>query len=350
MKEKLTDAANKVESLPDEKSVSVSFDVNDALDSILSRLGLSNKKETITITVTCKDDASSTLDKINGYSDKNIKVSITCTDNASSIVNNLANKQIPSKQFSITANGSAATTTVNNLANKKISNKQFSIACQDSASSKVNAVAGKKIPNKTFSVTCKDSATAVLSRVGSRKISNKTFNIDCKDNASSKISSVQSKKISNKSFTVGCTDNASSKLSSISSKLAGIRGKTVTVTVRYSQVGSPPKATKQDVSQPQVIDNETPVIVNNTANVSAVASTKNNIANVRDAMASVQASYTDTVNTSYSWVDNSIKYDIDLLQDYNSQLERLENNLSLVAKQAENAFGNAKATLLEKTK
>ena len=345
---KLTEAANKVESLPDEKSVSVSFDVNDALDSILSRLGLSNKKETITITVTCKDDASSTLDKINGYSDKNIKVSITCTDNASSIVNNLANKQIPSKQFSITANGSAATTTVNNLANKKISNKQFSIVCQDSASSKVNAVAGKKISNKTFSVICKDSATAVLSRVGSRKISNKTFNIDCKDNASSKISSVQSKKISNKSFTVGCTDNASSKLSSISSKLGGIRSKTVTVTVRYSQVGSPPKATKQDVSQPQVIDNETPVIVNNTANVSAVASTKNNIANVRDAMASVQASYTDTINTGYSWVDSSIKYDIDLLQDYNSQLERLENNLNLVAKQAENAFGNAKATLLEK--
>ena len=50
--------------------------LNDAIDSILWRLGLSKKKETIEITVKAVDEASSTLDKINGYEGKTITFTI----------------------------------------------------------------------------------------------------------------------------------------------------------------------------------------------------------------------------------------------------------------------------------
>ena len=347
-KGELEDAKGTLDDLDEEKSVSVSFNVNQALDSILSALGLSSKNETINITVNCIDNASATLTKIGGYTNKTISVTINCTDNATTKVNALANKKIANKTFTVTANASAATTAVNTLTNKKIPNKTFTITCTDSASSKINALASKKIANKTFVVTCKDSASSTLNTVSNKKISNKTFTITCKDEANSKISSVQNKKISNKSFSVSCTDNASRKLSSISSKLSGIRSKTVTVTVKYSQVGKPPSAGGGSASEPQVMKMSTPIIVDNTADVSALASTQSNMANVRNAMASVQASYTDTINNGSWWVSESIVYDLDLLQDFNEQLERVENNLSLVSKQAENAFGSAKANLLQK--
>lgn len=348
-KGELEDAKGTLDDLDEEKSVNVSFNVNQALDSILGALGLSSKNETINITVNCIDNASATLTKIGGYTNKTISVTINCTDNATTKVNALANKKIANKTFSVTANASAATTTVNTLANKKIPNKTFAITCTDSASSRINALASKKIANKTFVVSCKDSASSTLNIVSNKKISNKTFSITCKDEASSKISSVQNKKISNKSFSVSCTDNASSKLSSISSKLSGIKSKTVTVTVRYSQVGKPPSGgTGPSASEPQVMKMSTPIIVDNTADVSALASTQSNMASVRNSMASVQASYTDTINSSYGWLNNSVKYDIDLLQDFASQLDKVNNKLDLVSKRIENAFGMKKANLLQK--
>ena len=46
-KGELTDAKGTLEELPDEKSVQVSFNINNAIDSILSALGLNSKNETI---------------------------------------------------------------------------------------------------------------------------------------------------------------------------------------------------------------------------------------------------------------------------------------------------------------
>ena len=348
---KVEAAKKTIESLEEEKSINISFNVNDALGDIMSRLGLSKQKEEIIITVTCKDNASSTLDKINGYTDKNIKLSVTCTggQEALSTVQKINQTQLTTKQFSVTCNSSVATQTLSTLQTRTIPNKTFSITCTDSASSKINALASKKIANKTFVVTCKDSASSTLNKVSNKKISNKTFTVTCKDSATATLNKVSNKKISNKSFSVSCTDNASGKLSSISSKLSGIKSKTVTVTVKYSQVGKPPSSggTGPSASEPQVMKMSTPIIVDNTADVSALASTQSNMASVRNAMASVQASYTDTINSSYSWVNASLDNDIDLLQDFNAQLERISNTLDLVSKQADEAFGDAKANLLE---
>lgn len=349
-KGELEDAKGTLDNLEEEKSINVSFNVNDALDSIMSRLGLSKQKEEIIITVTCKDNASATLDKINTYKDKDIKITITCNggDTVSSQVQTISNTKIANKQFSITANANAATSTVNTLANKQIPTKTFAINCNDSASSKINALANKQIANKTFSVSCKDNgAISTVNRISSSKISNKSFNINATDNAMAKLNAVINRTIRNKSFTVNCVDRASGILNNVASKLRSINSKTITVTTRYSQVGRPPSASGRSVSEPQVMKMSTPIIVDNTADVSALASTQSNMANVRNAMASVQASYTDTINNGYSWVNNSLEYDIDLLQDFNSQLERIANTLDLVSKQADEAFGDAKANLLE---
>lgn len=345
-------ASGAVEKLPDEKSVNVSFNVNNALDSILSALGLNTKNETINITVNCIDNASTTLNNIASFQGtKNVTVSVTCNGGkeALSTVQKINQTQLTTKQFSVTCNSSVATQTLSTLQTRTIPNKTFSITCTDSASSKINALASKKIANKTFVVTCKDSASSTLNKVGNRKISNKTFTVTCKDSATAILNKVSNKKISNKSFSVSCKDSASTTLTSISNKLSGIKSKTVTVTVKYSQVGTPPKngGTGPSASEPQVMKMSTPIIVDNTADVSTLASTQSNMASVRNAMASVQASYTDTINSGYSWVNASLDNDIDLLQDFNAQLERIANTLDLVSKQADEAFGDAKANLLE---
>ena len=345
-------ASGAVEKLPDEKSVNVSFNVNNALDSILSALGLNTKNETINITVNCIDNASTTLNNIASFQGtKNVTVSVTCNGGkeALSTVQKINQTQLTTKQFSVTCNSSVATQTLSTLQTRTIPNKTFSITCTDSASNKINTLANRKIANKTFVVSCKDSASSTLNKVGNRKISNKTFTVTCKDSATATLNKVSNKKISNKSFSVSCKDSASTTLSSISSKLSGIKSKTVTVTVKYSQVGKPPSSggTGPSASEPQVMKMSTPIIVDNTADVSALASTQSNMASVRNAMASVQASYTDTINSSYSWVNASLDNDIDLLQDFNAQLERISNTLDLVSKQADEAFGDAKANLLE---
>ena len=351
-KGELEDAKGTLDDLEEEKSVNVSFNVNQALDSILSALGLSSKNETINITVNCIDNASTTLNNIASFEGtKNVTVSVTCNggQEALSTVQKINQTQLTTKQFSVTCNSSVATQTLSTLQTRTIPNKTFSITCTDSASSKINALASKKIANKTFVVTCKDSASSTLNKVSNKKISNKTFTVTCKDSATATLNKVSNKKISNKSFSVSCKDSASSTLSSISSKLSGIKSKTVTVTVKYSQVGKPPSSggTGPSASEPQVMKMSTPIIVDNTADVSALASTQSNMASVRNAMASVQASYTDTINSSYSWVNASLDNDIDLLQDFNAQLERISNTLDLVSKQADEAFGDAKANLLE---
>jgi DNA repair exonuclease SbcCD ATPase subunit len=348
-KGELEDVKGTLDGLEEEKSVNVSFNVNQALDSIMSRLGLTKQKETIEITVNCKDNASPTLEKINSFKDKNVTITITCNNGqqVESQVKNISNTKIANKQFTISANASSATTTVNTLANKNIPTKTFAINCTDNATSKINNLANKKIPTKTFTVNCKDGATSTVNKIANTKITNKKFNIDATDNAMKKLDAVIKRTISNKSFTVSCVDRASSKLTNIASKLRGIVSKTVTVTARYSTIGKPPKGVNASVSKPQVVDTQTPIIVNNSADVTTLASTQENLTSVRNAMASVQARYTDTVNTGNWWVNESLDHDIDLLKDFNAQLEKTNSQLDLVSQQAEMAFGKEKARLIQ---
>ena len=348
-KGELMDAKGTLDELEDEKSINVKFNVNQALNDIMSRLGLTKQKETIEITVSCKDNASPTLEKINSFKDKNVTITITCNNGqqVESQVKNISNTKIANKQFTISANASSATTTVNNLANKNIPTKTFAINCTDNATSKINNLANKNIPTKTFTVNCKDGATSTVNKIANTKITNKKFNIDATDNAMKKLDAVIKRTISNKSFTVNCVDRASSKLNNIASKLRGIVSKTVTVTARYSTIGKPPKGVNASVSKPQVVDTQTPIIVNNSADVTTLASTQENLTSVRNAMASVQARYTDTVNTGNWWVNESLDHDIDLLKDFNAQLEKTNSQLDLVSQQAEMAFGKEKARLIQ---
>ena len=379
--EKAKEAKETIEEIPDKKesSVSIKFDVNDAIDSVLSRLGLSKKKETIEITVKAIDEASSVLDKINGYEGKTVTFTITCNggseaaqqiqtissspitnktfsitctggDTVSNQIRTISSTTINNKTFSVTANAETASATINSLANRVIPSKTFNINCSDSASAKMSALAGRVIPNKKFSVSCTDQASKVLGNVQNKKVQNKKFTIDCSDKASSKISTVQKKKINNKSFTVSCTDNASGKLSGIISKLASIRSKSVTVTTTYKQVGKPSSSggKKTASQQPNVLSQGTPIplTIDDGSIASTMSMARTTASAVNSVMASTQASYTDTIWSGAYWVGKSLEYDIDLLEDYTEQLERVSSKLDLVSKRAENAFGSSKANLI----
>ena len=379
--EKPKEAKEVIEEIPEEKEsrVTVKFDVNDAIDSVLSRLGLSKKKETIEITVKAIDEASSVLDKVNGFEGKTITFTITanggteatqqistianttisnktftitCTggDTVSNQIKTISSTTIANKSFTVTANTGTVSTQLNSIATRTIPNKTFQVTCNDSASAKISAITGRQIPTKKFSVICNDQATSKLSAVQNKKVQNKKFTINCTDQASAKISKVQGKKINNKSFTVSCTDNASGKLSGIISKLGAIRSKSVTVTARYATSGTKPAGLS--TSQPQVVEMGTAIPVTMNLDNSSIASTmsmaRTTASAVNEAMVSTQAkNYTDTILASKYWANQSLDHDLDLLKDYTAQLDRVASKLDIVGAKIDSAFGSAKAKYLK---
>ena len=377
--EKAKEAKDAIEQIPDKKesSVSIKFDVNDAIDNILSRLGLSKKKETIEITVKAVDEASTVLDKINSYEGKTVTFTITCNggseaaqqietiaktaitnktfsitctggDTVSNQIKTISSTIIANKTFSVTANTGSVSTQLNSIASRIIPNKTFQITCNDTASAKLNALVSKTVPTKTVNIVCNDQATSKLNSVVNRSISDKKFTVNCTDDATARIQAVIRKTINNKSFTINCKDNASGVLNSIKAKLNSIRGKTVTVTAKYATSGRKPAGLS--VSQPQVVEMGTAIPVTMNLDNNSIASTmsmaRTTASAVNSVMASTQASYTDTIWSGAYWVDKSLEYDIDLLKDYTEQLERVSSKLDLVSKRAEDAFGSSKANLI----
>lgn len=379
--EKAKEAKESIEQIPDKKesSVSIKFDVNDAIDNILSRLGLSKKKETIEITVKAIDEASSVLDKVNGFEGKTITFTITanggteatqqistianttisnktftitCTggDTVSNQIKTISSTTIANKSFTVTANTGTVGTQLNNIATRTIPNKTFQITCNDSASAKISAITGRQIPAKTFSVNCNDQATSKLSAVQNRKVQDKRFTINCNDQASAKVSKVQSKKINNKSFSVSCSDNASGKLSGIISKLSAIRSKSITVTTTYKQVGKPSGGGTPSVTPPQVLTQGTaiPLTIDDGSVASTMSMARTTANAVNEAMASTKAKgYTDTILASKYWANQQLDHDLDLLKDYNAQLDRIASKLDVVGAKIDNAFGSSKAKYLK---
>ena len=381
--EKVKETKEAIEQIPDKKesSVSIKFDVNDAIDDILSRLGLSKKKETIEITVKAIDEASSTLDKINGYNDKTVTFTVKCSGASEALsqvqslsttpisnkqfsiicnggtqvsaqIGNIASRTIPNKTFSVTANTATVSSQLNAIATRTIPNKTFQITCNDSASAKISAVAGRQIPTKTFSVICNDQATSKLSAIQNKRVQDKKFTINCTDQASAKISKVQAKKINNKSFTVSCTDNASTKLSSIISKLSSITSKSITVTTTYKQVGTPPNSggTGPSANPPQVLTQGTaiPLTIDDGSIASTMSMARTTASAVNEVMASTKAKgYTDTILASKYWANQNLDHDLDLLKDYTAQLDKVASKLDVVGAKIDGAFGTEKAGLLK---
>ena len=358
----LDEANKKIESQKDTQ-INITFNVNDAIDSVLSRLGLNKKKETIDITINAIDNASPTLDKINNFQSKTVTFTIQANGGAeaSQQVQTIASTAIPDKTFNITCNSGTVASQVDAIASRTISDKTFSISCNSgTVASQIDSIAGRAIPNKTFSVTCNSgtvltqlnsiagralpnkkfsiscnagAVTSQVQRVNSAKVANKSFTINCNDQASSKINSINGKKISNKSFTVSCKDNASGVLNSIRSKLNSIKGKTVTVTARYATSGKKP-AGLSSVNQPQIITMQQPVV--KTQDISQDISQ----------MVSTQATNYYSPNVDYNSVMSSLDYSIDLMKSYAEALNKLNAQLDINSAKQEQAFGNHRATLL----
>lgn len=361
--------------------IKVTFNVNDAIDNVLSRLGLNKKKETIDITINAIDNASKTLDKINKYQNKKIEFSINVKggDVASSQVETISKTSISNKTFSIVCNGGdKASKDITTIANTTIANKSFTVSCNSgTVESQVRSIANIIIPNKSFSVTCNsgtvyaqvssisaisiknksfvitcnDSATAKINSIRSATISNKKFFIVCTDNASSRISSINSKTIGNKKFTVSCVDNASYKLNSIISKLSAIRSKTVTVTTRQVTVSNGVQrgggitigtgnAEILEASA-SAMSREVQVMSDGLDNTLSKSNSMN-----KDIMASTKA-VSSGVSTSKYWTNQALDHDIELLTNYINALKKINGLLDINASKQERAFGSSKAKLIQ---
>ena len=228
--------------------------------------------------------------------------------------------------------------------------KNISIGCTDNASGTLGIVASITIGNKTFSVSCSDLATSVVVGVINLLIPGKIFDINATDNASSKVGTVQGLKIGDKSFTISATDKASSVISTIKEKLRGIVSKTVDIVTNYITKG-------KSVSEPQIVEMESvgkPIVVDDFNNVVSTAQARiqdsaTTFANAEnDAIATIQANgFTDTILASSYWSGQAVDHNLDLLQDYMAQLDRLNSKLDITSAKIEGAFGTSKANLLK---
>ena len=365
--EKAKEAKQAVEDLQktDGKNVSVNIDISlkETVGEILSRLGLSKKTETVEIKVTCNDQATPVLQKITGYQNKTISVTVNCVDNASAKLDKI--KSMPSaKQITVTItcqNGGNVLNIINQIANKTIPSKTFSVTCNgQSALGVLNNLAGKVIPTKTFSINCNDNATSKVSSVISRNIPNKTFTVTCKDNASAVLNKVIGKKVPNKSFTVTCRDNASGKLNSIISRLSNIRSKSISVTTTYRQVGKPPKT--QSAGNPEIIKLAKPSFGSGTTQalsgttqalggeIQAInnnAETLNNAVSTTNNSAELMASKKIKPNIDTSKTIDAVKHNVDLLTNMSNLLSKLATQIDTLKAKQQRTWGSATTKLLK---
>ena len=343
------------------KNVKVNIDVSlkDTVGEILSRLGLNKKTEKVEIQVTCKDEATPVINKITNTNNKQVTVNITCNDQASTIIDKINNTP-GTKTINVAincTNGANVLNTVHQIANTQIPSKQFSVTANTGdVQGRLNAIASTQIPTKQFSIICNDSATGVLSQVKGNNVPDKKFTINCTDNATSVVNKVIGLKIPNKSFTVSCKDSASSTLSSIISKLSSIRSKSVTVTTRYSTIGKPASGTVPSANEPEIIELQQPSFGSGaTQSLDAQTQAISNQAQVlsdevkplQDNVADVMATKPVKANIDTKSTVTALKYNVDLLNNMTNIISKLSTQISILDSKMERVWGTSKSKLLK---
>lgn len=343
------------------KNVKVNIDVSlkDTVGEILSRLGLNKKTEKVEIQVTCKDEATPVINKITNTNNKQVTVNITCNDQASTTIDKINNTP-GTKTINVAincTNGANVLNTVHQIANTQIPSKQFSVTANTGdVQGRLNAIASTQIPTKQFSIICNDSATGVLSQVKGNNVPDKKFTINCTDNATSVVNKVIGIKIPNKSFTVSCKDSASGTLSSIISKLSSIHSKSVTVTTRYSTIGKPASGTVPSANEPEIIELQQPSFGSGTtqsldAQTQAISNQaqvlSDEVKPLQDNVADVMATKPIKANIDTKSTVTALKYNVDLLNNMTNIISKLSIEISKLDSKMERAWGTSKSKLLK---
>ncbi|MEG2250634.1 MAG: hypothetical protein RSD09_03540 [Bacilli bacterium] len=399
--EKLDEANKKTKDLKDKDvKIDISFNMNEAIDSILSRLGLNKRQEEISITINCTDNVTKVLDKIKGYNDKDISVnidakggkeaeqqikviskaksnsvtlkihskggkearkdaeavskaksnSITLKINAQGSkgarrdIEVISKAKISNKNFSIKCNGGKAVlSTLRNIKSTKITSKEFTVKANTSAvNSQLSAIANKSLPSKEFTITCNSgTALTTLSTLAYRTVPNKEFTINCNsDSATSKMNSIISKTIPNKEFKITCDgDGAITTLDSIRNKISGISGKTVTITAKYTTQGTKPAGLVGSLS------NQTPQVQSSNSEAGVMSATPQ--ATSSSEVSTMASKPKKTSPISYSQTLDAIKYSIDLLENAKNRAEKLGEEFDRLGARIERAFGSNKSKLIK---
>ena len=180
---------------------------------------------------------------------------------------------------------------------------------------------------------------------------------------------VQAKKLNDKTTTLKARDNASGTIRSVNSGLAGIKSKSVTVTVRQvfqtigkkisgffgggQSVGEPKiieldqpykinPTNVQAVEEPQVLNGLVNAI-NNTEEVAKISA--NNIADIMATSAKKSTKVKPNIDTSQT--TTAIKYNIDLLNNMSNILSKLGTQVDVLGAKLQRTWGSSNTKLIK---
>ena len=336
----LTPLKEKVESLPEKKTVTVSVEQAKAnvLDSIANWINSkANTSVSVSVKVTGQDAINQVKSAIDSMSNKNISVNVT--GNALTQVNQIksALTSVQTKSISINAVGNALSQ-INSIKSALASLQTKTVQINGNPSNALSSISSVRsqltsIPDKTVKILADSS------------------------NAMSKIANVKSGLASiPKTTTVTIKANASqaiSAINSVKSALAGVKNKTVSVKVNKT-------VTESRVSQSsngRVLNSSTPMFTNSSLasipvsiSASPLSSTPVTISESSSSLSSVPVtaranSFGGTLDASK--ILPSLDFDISHIKNLEEALERLGNQLDFLDEKAEATFGQEKVDLLQ---
>ena len=321
------------------------FEASTNVADVMNKLGLTSEKqqskflssieaqiETGNLNLDTLQNAQSILDWLEGHPDIAKKVGLTVDENGNikevaKFIDEMQKKPDIEKKVKMHSEGfDVAQQKVNALNGSSIHDFVFSTTdngTTDKAQQKVNKLSWTTIKDKILKLFATDNATKTINKVDSKKLKDKQSNLKAKDNASGTIDSINKKKLNNKTMTITTIFQEVKK--TVSSVFGGKKKKSIDAPTNESN----------SVQQTRDIQplNETPQS-DSTPTQQITPRYSNNFGGIL-----TTPSLSTKLPSSYGTMLNMLKHGINIFQELENRIDKVNNQIKLLDLQMENSVG-----------
>ncbi len=198
---------------------------------------------------------------------------------------------------------------------------------------KLNEVDKKKLQDKTVQLKAKDNATPKVNNIDKKKLKDKNTNLKAKDNASGTIDSINKKKLNNKTMTITTIFKEVKK--TVSSFFSGGKKKK-SIAAPVAENIQPLTRTIQPLSEYSTsvttLDDST---TSSTSQIAPIYS--NDFGEIL-----TTPSLSTKLPSSYGTMLNMLKHGINIFQELENRIDKVNNQIKLLDLQMENSVGTKK--------
>ena len=327
------------------------FEASTNVADVMNKLGLTSEKqqskflssieaqiETGNLNLDTLQNAQSILDWLEGHPDIAKKVGLTVDENGNikevaKFIDEIQKKPDIEKKVKMHSEGfDVAQQKVNALNGSSIHDFVFSTTdngTTDKAQQKVNQLSWTQIKDKILQLFATDNATKTINKVDSKKLKDKQANLKAKDNASGTIDSINKKKLNNKTMTITTIFKEVKK--TVSSFFNGGKKKKsieapVTETIQQARNIQP---LSESSTSGTTLDDST---TSESPQISPRYS--NNFGGIL-----TTPSLSTKLPSSYGTMLNMLKRGINIFQELENRIDKVNNQIKLLDLQMENSVG-----------